>query len=93
VRESQIEAYFVKRVKQAGGLQRKFVSPGHRSVADRIAGFAVGRFAFVELKATSSIPRDDQLREHARWRRLGFKVYVIDSYEGVDAFIKEMTEC
>jgi hypothetical protein len=92
MRESQIEAYFVKRVKQAGGLERKFVSPGRRSVPDRICGFPVERFAFVELKATGEEPRDDQLREHERWRAIGFKVYVIDSYEGVDAFIKEMTK-
>lgn len=92
MRESRIEAYFVRRVKEAGGLERKFVSPGRRSVTDRIAGFPVGRFAFVELKATGEKPRPDQLREHARWRKLGFAVYVLDSFESVDEFIKEMTK-
>lgn len=91
MRESQIEAYFVKSVKAAGGLSRKFTSPGRRSVPDRICGFPVNRFAFVELKATDEKPRPDQLREHARWRKLGFAVYVLDSYEAVDDFIKEMT--
>ena len=92
MRESRIEAYFVRRVKEAGGLERKFVSPGRRSVTDRICGFPAGRFAFVELKATDKEPRPDQLREHARWRKLGFAVYVLDSFESVDDFIKEVTK-
>lgn len=92
MRESQIEAYFVERVKEAGGLSRKFTSPNRRSVTDQIAGFFPARFAFVELKATGEKPRPDQMREHARWRKLGFAVYVIDSKEGVDEFIKEMTK-
>ena len=92
MRERDIEAYFVASVKQAGGLQRKFVSPGHRSVPDRICGFHGARFAFVELKATGEKPRPDQMREITRWRDMGFAVYVIDSYDGVDEFIKEMTK-
>lgn len=92
MRESDVERYFIKRVKEAGGLERKFKSPQRRSVTDRIAGFSVGRFAFVELKATDEKPRPDQLREHARWRKLGFAVYVLDSFESVDEFIKEMTK-
>lgn len=91
MRESRVEAYFVGRVKMAGGLERKFVSPGRRSVPDRLCGFAANRFAFVELKATGEKARPDQLREHNRWRKLGFAVYVLDSYEAVDNFIKEMT--
>jgi len=93
MRESQVEAYFCKRVNQEGGRHRKFTSPGHRSVPDRICGFPGARFAFVELKAPGVKPRLDQIREHNRWTTLGFKVYVIDSFEGVDAFIKEMTKC
>ena len=91
MRESRIEKHFVARVKEAGGLERKFVSPGRRSVTDRIAGFPVGRFAFVELKATGEKPRPDQLREHARWRELGFLVFVLDTKEAVDVFIDYMT--
>jgi len=92
MRERDIEAYFVKRVKETGGLERKFKSPARRSVPDRICGYPGARFAFVELKATDEVPRDDQAREHAKWRKLGFAVYVIDSKEGVDDFIKEMTK-
>jgi hypothetical protein len=92
VREREIEAYFVKRVREAGGLQRKFVSPGHRGVLDRIVGFQYGRFALVEVKATGEAPRAEQIREMVRWNSMGFAVWVIDSKEGVDKFIQEMTK-
>lgn len=90
--ERDVERYFVQRVKEEGGLQRKFTSPGRRSVTDRICGFPGNKFAFVELKATGEKPREDQLREHARWRKLGFWVCVIDTKQGVDDFVWLMTE-
>lgn len=86
MRESRIEAYFVKRVKEAGGLSFKFVSPGVRGVPDRIAIFDRAVY-FVELKATDGKPRPDQLRMHARMRAHGADVRVIFSKEDVDKFI------
>lgn len=91
MRESEIESYFVQQVRAAGGISRKFVSPGRKGVPDRIVGFPVERFALVELKATGEKPRDDQVREHKRWRKLGFCVVVIDSLQHVDSFIEFMT--
>jgi hypothetical protein len=89
LRERDIEAYFVKRVKEAGGLQRKFVSPGHRGVPDRIAVFK-GRVHFVELKAPGEKLRTDQIREHGRLERAGCFPWTIDSYDGVDLFISQV---
>lgn len=91
MRERDIECYFIRRVKETGGLQRKFVSPQHNNVPDRIVGFPGERFAFVELKRPKKGAEDAQKREHARWRKLGFFVTVIDTKEGVDAFITFMT--
>lgn len=91
MRESTIEAYFKKQVKTAGGLTRKFVSPGRRSAPDQIVIFPGGRISFVELKAPGRKPRADQLREHGRLKRIGCSVLVIDSKELVDAFIKWRT--
>lgn len=91
MRERDIEAYFVKRVKEAGGLQRKFVSPGVRGVPDRIVGFPIQRFAFVELKRPKKDAEPHQAREHKRWRELGFVVFVLPTKEAVDVFIEHMT--
>ena len=86
MRERDIEAYFVKRVKEAGGLSFKFVSPGVRGVPDRIAIFDRSVY-FVELKAPGQLPRPDQLRMHKRMRAHGADVRIIASREDVDAFI------
>jgi hypothetical protein len=89
MREREIEAYFVKRVKEAGGLQRKFVSPGHRGVPDRV--FVLnGKVVFVELKAPDKRLRADQAREHVKFRGAGATTWVIDTKEGVDRFIQQI---
>lgn len=92
MREVIVEKYFVRRVKEAGGEQRKFVSPGRRGVNDRIVGFPGARFAFVELKRPKKVAEAHQEREHNRWRALGFDVRVIDTPQEVDVFIWEMTK-
>ena len=51
--EKQIEAYFVKRVKEIGGVAYKFTSPAHRGVADRVVCLPDGSTWFVELKAAN----------------------------------------
>ncbi|EHY0365678.1 VRR-NUC domain-containing protein [Salmonella enterica] len=79
VRENLIEKHLVTEVKKAGGIAYKFVSPGRRSVPDRIVLLPGGRLVFVECKAPGKPPRADQLREHERLRALGFSVVVLDS--------------
>lgn len=66
-------------VKKAGGVAFKFISPGRRSVPDRIVLLPGGRIVFVECKAPGKPPRAGQLREHGRLRALGFTVVVLDS--------------
>lgn len=78
-RENLIEKYLVAEVKKAGGMAYKFVSPGRRSVPDRIVLLPGGRIVFVECKAPGKPPRADQLREHERLRALGFSVVVLAS--------------
>jgi hypothetical protein len=90
--EKHIERYFIRKVKEAGGLQRKYISPGCRGVPDRLCGFDGGKFAFVEFKRPGQKARPDQLREHTRWRKLKFLVFVIDTIGGVDDFIEIMTK-
>ena len=78
-RENPVEKHLIKEVKKAGGRAYKFVSPGRRSVPDRIVLLPGGRLVFVECKAPGKPPRADQLREHERLRALGFTVVVLDS--------------
>ena len=89
IRESDIEAYLVKSVKEADGIAYKFTSPQRRSVPDRLVLIPGGRAVFVECKAPGQRPTDAQRREHRRLRELGFQVQVIDTFAGVDHFIGE----
>jgi len=86
--EKQIEATLVRRVKELGGLCEKFVSPGRRSVPDRIITLPGGRIVFVELKAPGKRPTELQERDHARRRALGCEVRLIDNTEDARAFPK-----
>lgn len=101
MRESQIEAYLVKRVKELGGEVRKVQFIGRRGAPDRLvmlpaqytninAYQMVSTAAcalWVELKATGKVAEPHQLREHKRMKRMGQRVVVIDSIDGVDALL------
>jgi hypothetical protein len=96
VRESEVEAYLVKRVKALGGEVRKVKWLGRNGAPDRLAMLpppALGTWPWpdttiwVEIKATGKKPEPHQLREHKRMRRMGQRVEVIDSLEGVDALL------
>ncbi len=85
--EKQIEARLVKRVKEVGGLALKFVSPGHRGVPDRLVFLPGGLLYLVELKTPGGKLTKLQNRTKARFEELGFKYYVISSYNEVEEFI------
>ena len=89
--EKNIEAYLVKRIHAIGGECEKFASPMKRSVPDRIVTMPGGKLIFVELKRHGKQPSELQERDHQRRREMGFDVRVIDSKEGVDALIKELS--
>lgn len=90
MRESTIERYLVKRVKELGGITYKFVSPGRRNVPDRIVVLPGRRLYFVEVKATAGVLRPGQAREHARINALGFGVWAVNSLDEADFFISSM---
>lgn len=91
VLEKTIEAYLVKRIHALGGECEKFTSPARRSVPDRIVTMPKGRIIFVELKSPGKKATELQERDHQRRREMGFDVRVIDSKEGVDALVKELS--
>lgn len=87
--EKRVENYLVRQVKERGGLCLKFVSPSMAGVPDRIVLLPKGRIFFAELKAKGKKPRALQSAVHRIFKRLGFKVFVIDCKEQADKAIEE----
>ena len=83
-KESDIEKYLVKRVKNVGGQRRKAQWVGHVGAPDRRVMLPNRMPIWIELKAPGKKPEPHQVREHNRMRKLGELVDVIDSYEAVD---------
>lgn len=88
-RESEIEARLVKRVAECGAVAEKFTSPNRRNVPDRIIWLGGGEACFVECKAPGRKPTSGQLRDHERRRAAGYRVYVVDSFLGVEQFLAD----
>ena len=104
-RESQIETYLRQQVKIRDGEIRKVTWIGQSKAPDRLVMLpnradpspgAPGHTLWVEVKAPgkgNTFPADAheraQAREHARMRAVGQKVFVIDSYEGVDRLLNQ----
>lgn len=91
-RESTVEEYLVKRANANGGEVRKVKWQGRDGAPDRVVMLPGGVVLWVELKAEGLAPlfphtphERKQNREHIRMREVGQKVFVIDSYSGVDA--------
>ena len=79
--ESKIEKKFKELVQARGWRAPKFVSPGLNGMPDRIVLKDNGQVFFAEIKAPGEEARPLQLSRHAMLRKLGFRVYVIDSME------------
>lgn len=85
--ERDLERRFRLRVRDAGGVAWKWVSPGTAGVPDRIVFLPGGRVLFVELKRPGGQLSLLQERIHEVLRALGADVRVIDSVEGVEALV------
>ena len=85
--EKEIEKKLVTAVRMMDGVAVKFVSPGYAGMPDRLVLLPGGRMAFVEVKRPGEKPRALQEARHRMLRRLGFKVYVLDSVEKIERII------
>lgn len=91
-RERDIERYLVARVKALGGEVRKVKWIGRHGAPDRIVMLPAGssftrrwpQTLWVELKAPGEKAKPHQAREHERMRKMGQRVVIVDSFEGVD---------
>lgn len=97
MRERDIERHLVKRVKELGGEVRKVTWQGRRGAPDRLVMLPsrpTGDFGWtwptfwIELKAPGVKPEAHQIREHDRMRKMGQRVVVIDSINGVEELLR-----
>lgn len=86
MRESDIEIYLVKRVKELGGEVRKVKWIGRNKAPDRRV-MLNGLCVWIELKAPGKVCREGQTREHARMRKHGEIVEVVDSIARIDEIL------
>jgi hypothetical protein len=95
--ERDIEKRLVQRVKELGGEVRKVKWIGRSGAPDRLVmlppkdryvPFAPDVTIWVELKAPGVPAKAHQLREHARMRKMGQRVEVVDSYEQIEELLK-----
>lgn len=88
IRESAVEKYLKDRCMSEGGRAMKWT--GGNGVPDRIV-IVNDCVVFVELKRPFAHARPDQLEQHAKIRRAGGTVFVIDRYEKVDELLDLLT--
>ena len=89
VRENKVEKHLDSEVTKLGGITRKWVSPGHDGVPDRIV-ILDGTVYFVEVKTTDGVLESWQEREHERLNSAGVDVSTVYGDAGVDAWISEV---
>lgn len=90
--ESEVEARLRIKVEKIGGKAYKFISDGNRGVPDRLVCLPNGKAVFVETKR----PKGGKISKLQAYRikelrALGFDARIINTYELVDEFIREIS--
>lgn len=85
--EKKVEARLALKFKEAGFVTEKFQSPNQRAVPDRILTGSYKTMAYCECKSSIGKVTPAQQRDHDRRRAMGFEVFIVNSYEGVDALV------
>ncbi len=88
MRESYIEKKVCEYAKSLDWFCKKWKSPSHRGVPDRIC-FKNGRVILIEFKAPGKKPTPFQKRIHEKFLEKGQKVEVIDNIEQGKQLFKE----
>ena len=91
-REATVERSFRDRLRKAGCLVYKFVSPGNDGVPDRIVITREGLVIFVELKTERGELSDIQNYQIGRIRDHGQDVRVLYGKDDVDRFVSDVLE-
>ena len=97
MRESDTERYLVEGVQRRSGEVRKVVWLGRDKAPDRVVMLPWRPAAWFEVKSPDTIatfpanPHERaQQREHERLRAVGQKVYVVGTFEQVDAALADV---
>lgn len=88
MREAVIERHLMQRVRAAGGVAYKFVSPSHRGVSDRVVCLPNGQTWFIELKSSVGTLSPLQLVFAAEMQRLKQNYACLRSIDQVDEWLK-----
>lgn len=89
--EKTIEQKLVKEVKALNGLCLKLSCPGFAGMPDRLILLPKGKIGFVEVKRQGEKARPLQVSRHKLLKRLGFKVFILDSKNQINKIIEEIT--
>ena len=90
-KESSLEDYLGRCVKQLGGRCLKFVSPGTAGVTDRLVILPNRQTAYLELKRLGEEPAPLQAKFIRDMRKLGQPAGWASTREGVDAFLRGLS--
>lgn len=91
--EGKIENYLVEQMRVSGGFVRKIKWIGRNGAPDRMvwwpsAPYKPAYIYFVELKRPGGKAEPQQLEEHKKLRESGITVFILDTIEKIDDFIK-----
>ena len=88
MRETDIEQYLIRRVRELRGRQCKHVSPGSNGEPDRLVKLPGHPAALLELKAPGEEPTAQQWDVIGQWRAVGMLAEYADTRTKVDAFLR-----
>lgn len=85
MKESDVVKHLKKVVREMRGTTRRVKWEGRKHAPDLLVLLPLTS-CWVETKAPGVKAREGQLREHARLRASGMKVFVLDTIEAVDSW-------
>ena len=89
--ESIVERYLDSEIRKLGGVTRKYTSPGHKGVADRLCFVPDGKLYIVEVKADYGKEYKYQKRERTKMLILGFEAVCVYGIKGVDDWLHSLS--
>lgn len=92
MKESDIERWLVRQVKDLGGFADKYTSPGNPGVPDRIIVMPGGRVIFVELKTEIGRLSGIQKWQRERYQKMGVDFRVVKGMEAARRLVEELKD-